>query len=120
MLTVNAILKGKLTCQSSLGLSNEETSELQVGLDELNKICKSKYQKVLSFSLNYYVLGINASNHGVHLLIDAEYSHLQPAVRIITLALMNKFNRGNDIVVSNTYQCYLVESWKQIQEDLVS
>ena len=34
---------------------------------------------------------------GVNLLIDAEHSHLQPAVRAIALAAMKRFNTGTAI-----------------------
>ena len=52
-------------------------------------------------------LGVAARSLDILLFIDAEHSHLQPAVRYITLALMRKFNTKEKIVVANTLQCYL-------------
>ena len=53
------------------------------------------------------------------LLIDAEHSQLQPAVRLISLAMMADFNtKGRDVVLCNTYQCYLKGTVKDIDEDL--
>ena len=53
------------------------------------------------------------------LLIDAEHSHLQPAVRAITLAMMSAFNRsGGDVVLCNTYQCYLKDTVEAVSADM--
>ena len=55
------------------------------------------------------------------LLIDAEHSQLQPAVRLISLAMMADFNRkegGEDVVLCNTYQCYLKDTLSNVKEDL--
>ena len=54
----------------------------------------------------------------VVVFIDAEHSHLQPAVRLLTLALMRRFNAGNDVTIGNTYQCYLKESAENVATDL--
>ena len=55
------------------------------------------------------------------LLIDAEHSQLQPAVRLISLAMMADFNRkdgGDGVVLCNTYQCYLKDTLNNVKEDL--
>ena len=52
------------------------------------------------------------------LLIDAEHSHLQPAVRVITLAMMSAFNRSGDVVLCNTYQCYLKDTVEAVSADM--
>ena len=53
------------------------------------------------------------------LLIDAEHSQLQPAVRLISLAMMADFNKkGKDVVLCNTYQCYLKDTVDAVKEDL--
>lgn len=52
------------------------------------------------------------------LFIDAEYSHLQPAVRLITLTLMMEFNKGDNICIANTYQCYLKAGLTHLEEDI--
>ena len=51
------------------------------------------------------------------MFIDAEHSHLQPAVRVLVIYLMKKFNR-NKSTIANTYQCYLKRSMIDIKEDL--
>ena len=50
----------------------------------------------------------------VKLYIDAEYSHLQPVVRALTLAMM----KISDYIVYNTYQCYLKKSLTHLHEDI--
>ena len=62
-----------------------------------------------------------SQRQGVILLIDAEHSQLQPAVRLISLAMMADFNGkgGEDVVVlCNTYQCYLKGTLDAVEEDL--
>ncbi len=54
----------------------------------------------------------------MRLLIDAEHSHLQPAVRLISLALMRRYNAGAEATVTNTYQCYLRHTENDLDEDL--
>ena len=54
----------------------------------------------------------------VNLYIDAEYSHLQPIVRTLTLALMKIGPRGVNFVIYNTYQCYLKDCQNHLLEDL--
>ena len=56
----------------------------------------------------------NCSESRVKLYIDAEYSHLQPAVRALTLALM----KYSDYVIYNTYQCYLKDTMDHLEQDL--
>ena len=56
-------------------------------------------------------------NNQIELYIDAEYSHLQPAVRLITLSLMKRYNSKTPILF-NTYQCYLKDSLKYLENDL--
>uniref|UniRef100_A0A1B6DW19 Proline dehydrogenase n=1 Tax=Clastoptera arizonana TaxID=38151 RepID=A0A1B6DW19_9HEMI len=50
--------------------------------------------------------------------IDAEQSYFQPAINRITMELMNIFNKSS-ICVMNTYQCYLKNSFEEIQSDLL-
>lgn len=59
-----------------------------------------------------------AKERKAKLFIDAEQSHLQDGVRIIALALMEKFNGDGEVVVANTYQCYLKRTRQQVTEDM--
>lgn len=42
----------------------------------------------------------------VRVLVDAEYTYMNPALSLVTMAMMKKFNR-DDAWIWNTYQCYL-------------
>ncbi|TNN03906.1 hypothetical protein fugu_000935 [Takifugu bimaculatus] len=47
-----------------------------------------------------------ASVNKVRVLVDAEYTYMNPALSLVTMAMMKKFNR-DDAWIWNTYQCYL-------------
>ena len=64
-----------------------------------------------------FYLGNECRENEVELYIDAEYSHLQPAVRLITLALMLQYNAKFPIIF-NTYQCYLKQSLSALASDI--
>lgn len=49
--------------------------------------------------------GETAVSRNLHLLVDAEYSYVNPGSSLIALAMMAVFNQ-NRPVVANTYQCY--------------
>jgi len=42
----------------------------------------------------------------MRMLVDAEHSYFQPAIDALTIALQQKFNK-EEAVIMNTYQCYL-------------
>lgn len=42
----------------------------------------------------------------VRVLVDAEYTYMNPALSLVTMAMMKKFNKDG-AWIWNTYQCYL-------------
>ncbi|XP_057213816.1 hydroxyproline dehydrogenase [Triplophysa rosa] len=72
------------------GLSESENTHFLCGLQRLNKIGE-------------------ASANKVRVLVDAEYTYINPALSLITMAMMKKFNQQS-AWIWNTYQCYLKES----------
>ncbi|KAL4226794.1 Hydroxyproline dehydrogenase [Mactra antiquata] len=62
-------------------------------------------------------LGKCAEENEVRLLIDAEYTYLNPALRLISLAMMLQFNKKKPIV-SYTYQNYLKETFTNLTNDI--
>ncbi|MEQ2175540.1 Hydroxyproline dehydrogenase, partial [Goodea atripinnis] len=48
----------------------------------------------------------HASVNKVRVLVDAEYTYMNPALTLVTMALMKKFNKDG-AWIWNTYQCYL-------------
>ncbi|XP_056433073.1 hydroxyproline dehydrogenase isoform X2 [Gadus chalcogrammus] len=80
------------------GLDERENAHLLCGLKRLNTIAV-------------------ASVHKVRVLVDAEYTYMNPALSLVTMAMMKKFNQGG-VWIWNTYQCYLKEARGFLQEAL--
>ncbi|XP_051959109.1 hydroxyproline dehydrogenase [Xyrauchen texanus] len=72
------------------GLTESENAHFLCSLRRLNKIGE-------------------ASANKVRVLVDAEYTYMNPALSLITMAMMKKFNQKS-AWIWNTYQCYLKES----------
>uniref|UniRef100_A0A8C3HEC9 Proline dehydrogenase n=1 Tax=Chrysemys picta bellii TaxID=8478 RepID=A0A8C3HEC9_CHRPI len=53
---------------------------------------------------------------GVRVLVDAEYTYVNPALTLVTLALMGRWNRAQPWVW-NTYQCYLQDCLVRLGAD---
>lgn len=62
-------------------------------------------------------LAEHAVKRGVRLMVDAEQTYFQPAIRHLTLELMRHFNKDSPLVL-NTYQCYLKDTYSKIQTDM--
>ncbi|XP_050981080.1 hydroxyproline dehydrogenase [Labeo rohita] len=71
-------------------LNASENTHLLLGLQRLNKIGEASVGKV-------------------RVLVDAEYTYMNPALSLVTTAMMKKFNQRS-AWIWNTYQCYLKES----------
>ncbi|CAM4706648.1 unnamed protein product [Leuciscus chuanchicus] len=72
------------------GLTESENTHLLFSLQRLNKIGEASVDKV-------------------RVLVDAEYTYMNHALSLITMAMMKKFNQQS-AWIWNTYQCYLKES----------
>lgn len=80
------------------GLDEDEAAHFLCGLRRLNKIAEASVNKV-------------------RVLVDAEYTYLNPALTLVTMAMMKKFNKDG-AWIWNTYQCYLKESRSLLLGDL--
>ncbi|XP_053377875.1 hydroxyproline dehydrogenase-like isoform X1 [Mercenaria mercenaria] len=85
----------------------------EIDIDGLDKDNAAALNKALG---RLKSIGELAENLGVLLLIDAEYTYLNPALRTLSLAMMLQFNRGRPIV-AYTYQNYLKETYGNLQKD---
>ncbi|KAM8876555.1 hydroxyproline dehydrogenase isoform 1-T1 [Synchiropus picturatus] len=72
------------------GLTESENRHFHCSLQRLNKISEASVNKV-------------------RVLVDAEYTYMNPALSLVTMAMMKKFNKEGPWIW-NTYQCYLKES----------
>ncbi|XP_060951129.1 hydroxyproline dehydrogenase [Limanda limanda] len=80
------------------GLDESEVAHFLCGLRRLNKIAEESVNKV-------------------RVLVDAEYTYMNPALSLVTMAMMKKFNKDS-AWIWNTYQCYLKESRSLLLEAL--
>ncbi|KAK7514616.1 FAD-linked oxidoreductase-like protein [Phyllosticta citriasiana] len=64
----------------------------EVFADALDKVCEAAHQK------------------GVKILVDAEHQCQQAAIDRWTMDMMEKYNKGDNVVIFNTYQMYLKAS----------
>ncbi|XP_014671223.1 PREDICTED: proline dehydrogenase 1, mitochondrial-like [Priapulus caudatus] len=61
-------------------------------------------------------LGEMALKSNVKLLVDGEYSFMNPALDALTLAMMANFNKSQTMIWA-TYQCYLKKSYDNLVTD---
>lgn len=80
------------------GLDDSENAHLLCGLRRLDKIAEASVNKV-------------------RVLVDAEYTYMNPALSLVTMAMMKKYNQDG-AWIWNTYQCYLKESRSLLLEAL--
>nr|XP_033802341.1 hydroxyproline dehydrogenase [Geotrypetes seraphini] len=62
-------------------------------------------------------IGQYAKDHGVRVLVDAEYTYINPALTLVTMAMMAQCNQLEPWIW-NTYQCYLKESYDLLCQDV--
>ncbi len=76
-------------------LSPSESLHLFLGLSRLSSLC------------------LTAEGASLRLLVDAEYTYMNPGISAIALAMMRRCNRER-AMVGNTVQCYLKASCKSV------
>ena len=69
-------------------LTGEENEQLRRGLKRIKELIQS------------------AKDKGLKILVDAEYTYMNPGISAVALTMMVVFNKDAPIV-GNTYQCYL-------------
>uniref|UniRef100_UPI00398EDED1 hydroxyproline dehydrogenase n=1 Tax=Pristiophorus japonicus TaxID=55135 RepID=UPI00398EDED1 len=62
-------------------------------------------------------VGQYAKDNGVRVLVDAEYTYLNPAITLVTVAMMMRFNQ-TEPSIWNTYQCYLKDAYSLLSADI--
>ena len=73
------------------GLSRDQSEQLGRGIQRLREF------------------GNLGQSLGLKLLVDAEYTYMNPGISVMALGMMRVYNVDGDkgAVVGNTYQCYL-------------
>ncbi|XP_066434004.1 hydroxyproline dehydrogenase-like [Eleutherodactylus coqui] len=80
-------------------LSDQQNQHLQTSVRRLSRV------------------GKHAKANGVRVLVDAEYTYMNPALSLVTMAMMAQCNT-DEPWIWNIYQCYLKDSYKNLTEDL--
>lgn len=80
-------------------LSEQQNRHLQSSVRRLSRVGKHAVQKQ------------------VRVLVDAEYTYMNPALSLVTMAMMAQCNR-EEPWIWNTYQCYLKDSFQNLSQDL--
>ncbi|XP_072273375.1 hydroxyproline dehydrogenase [Pyxicephalus adspersus] len=80
-------------------LSEQQNQHLQNSVRRLSRVGKHAVQKQ------------------VRVLVDAEYTYMNPALSLVTMAMMAQCNR-EEPWIWNTYQCYLKDSLRNLSQDL--
>jgi len=122
----------KVTALSSPGMLGRISTQLRAHGDdwEDRPLCTEEVRANLSKEdrklfdsavSNLCALCEQAKSVGIPLLLDAEASPRQPAVDVIALELMKKFNKkGEKPFVYNTYQMYLKDASRRLARDAKS
>ncbi|KAG8543995.1 hypothetical protein GDO81_023288 [Engystomops pustulosus] len=82
-------------------LTNQQNLHLQTSVRRLSRVGKRAKAKC------------------VRVLVDAEYTYMNPALSLVTMAMMAQCN-SDEPWIWNTYQCYLKDSYKNLNQDLDS
>ena len=63
-------------------------------------------------------IATRCKERGIQIIVDAESQHFQKGIARTSLELMRKFNREPQVVIYNTYQAYLKNQAKYLQQHL--
>uniref|UniRef100_A0A670ZEZ8 Proline dehydrogenase n=1 Tax=Pseudonaja textilis TaxID=8673 RepID=A0A670ZEZ8_PSETE len=80
-------------------LSQEENQHFQKSLRRLNSVAEYAVEK------------------GVRVLVDAEYTYINPALTLVTIAMMATWNTQKPWIW-NTYQAYLKDTVERLKQDV--
>ena len=85
-------------------MSKESKAPLDFKLESLTD--SENQQMVSGMSRIKEVCDFAAKSNKIRLLVDGEFTYMNPGISAVALAMMVAFNKDKAIVC-NTYQCYL-------------
>lgn len=95
------IYNGEMTMKEVVEKLHQEQG--QINLTQLTDMENLALNKGL---LRLKEIGQKAKETGIRLLVDAEYTYMNPGISAAALVMMMDHNQ-TEAVVANTYQCYL-------------
>ncbi|KAM8962467.1 hydroxyproline dehydrogenase [Pelodytes ibericus] len=103
-------LRGELSAQRMVSVMDGEGSALPFLTEQENCHLQNSLRRLSR-------IGKHARDSGVRVLVDAEYTYMNPALTLVTMAMMAQCNRSEPWIW-NTYQCYLKESFSNLSSDM--
>ena len=85
-------------------MSKDTSEKLHFNLESLTK--KENEEMISGMSRIKEVGDLAVQSNKIRLLVDGEYTYMNPGISAVTLSMMLAFNQKK-AVVCNTYQCYL-------------
>lgn len=120
--TLGDLMVEEVKAKGSSSSSSPSSSSIKSLLSSL-PLQETDAQRLISCLPRLHQLGAACRDDGVVLAVDAEWTYTNPAINLMTLALMHVFNRGEagetvHPVIWNTYQGYLKAAVENLREDL--
>ncbi|XP_077866696.1 hydroxyproline dehydrogenase-like [Saccoglossus kowalevskii] len=86
-------------------------------IERISELTDSEFKHLNNTLYRLDRLARHAVSNNTKILVDAEYTYLNPAMTLITLALMYKYNKTEPFIW-NTYQNYLKAAHTNISRDI--
>ncbi|KAG8140382.1 hypothetical protein E2320_003073 [Naja naja] len=104
----NPMMQLKVTALMAAELCKTITLCLQIkeGISDLS------IERLMAVMSGHY-----AVEKGVRVLVDAEYTYINPALTLVTIAMMATWNTQKPWI-SNTYQAYLKDTLERLKQDV--
>nr|XP_056715495.1 proline dehydrogenase 1, mitochondrial [Euleptes europaea] len=114
LLDWNSLIDAQTKISKLLLIPNMKTGQLEPLLSSFTEEEEMQMKRLLQ---RMDVLAKKATELGVRLMVDAEQTYFQPAIRRLTLEMQRKFNQQR-AAIFNTYQCYLKGAYDHVTMDV--
>ncbi|XP_056677346.1 proline dehydrogenase 1, mitochondrial [Monodelphis domestica] len=114
LLDWNSLIDPRTKLSKLLHVPNMQTGQLEPLLSHFTEEEDLQMKRMLQ---RIDILAKRATEVGVRLMVDAEQTYFQPAIRRLTLEMQRRFN-GQEPVIFNTYQCYLKDAYDSVSVDV--
>ncbi|KAJ0172912.1 hypothetical protein K1T71_011088 [Dendrolimus kikuchii] len=108
------ILDENMNLSDTFRVPDPKTGQMRRLISQISVKEEEMFRNMLR-RLNY--ITAVASEANVRYMIDAEQTYFQPAISRVCLEMMRKFNKDR-VLIFNTYQTYLKNSYNEIMADL--